>query len=221
MLNNFFIDDICKKNKCLNITWISFIPRKITYNYFFTKYCSFLYTLQKLKKKILIDAYVKTLVRNSKQDIRITLILSWWQHWQCDKHKGQIVGANQHNSQLTRRFLQIYMLMLMRINATWIDTSWQCMCMSGSSETFHMVSRCLQQVLILCLMMSHFISIDSNKHKRPSNKCIWLSKIEFLSTWFWSQICTCGYRSSTVNSKSFVGKVLLRIKWKFELYYTL
>ena len=29
------------------------------------------------------------------------------------------------------------------------------------------------------------------------------------------------YRSGTVNSKSFVGKVLLRIKWKFELNYTL
>ena len=26
-----------------------------------------------------------------------------------------------------------------------------------------------------------------------------------------------GYRSGTVNSKSFVSKVLLRIKWKFEL----
>ena len=25
------------------------------------------------------------------------------------------------------------------------------------------------------------------------------------------------YRSGMVNSKSFVGKVLLRIKWKFEL----
>ena len=25
------------------------------------------------------------------------------------------------------------------------------------------------------------------------------------------------YRSGTVNSKSFVGKILLRIKWKFEL----
>ena len=31
----------------------------------------------------------------------------------------------------------------------------------------------------------------------------------------------CKYRSGTVNSKSFVGKVLLRIKWKFELNYTL
>ena len=29
------------------------------------------------------------------------------------------------------------------------------------------------------------------------------------------------YRSGTVNSKSFVGKVLLRIKWKFELNNTL
>ena len=25
----------------------------------------------------------------------------------------------------------------------------------------------------------------------------------------------CNYRSGTVNSKSFIGKVLLRIKWKF------
>ena len=29
------------------------------------------------------------------------------------------------------------------------------------------------------------------------------------------------YRSGTVNSKSFIGKVLLRIKWKFELTYAL
>ena len=29
------------------------------------------------------------------------------------------------------------------------------------------------------------------------------------------------YRSGTVNSNSFVGKVLLRIKWKFELTYAL
>ena len=29
--------------------------------------------------------------------------------------------------------------------------------------------------------------------------------------------CSNKYRSDTVNSKSFVGKVLLRIKWKFEL----
>ena len=29
------------------------------------------------------------------------------------------------------------------------------------------------------------------------------------------------YRSGMVNSKSFVGKILLRIKWKFELTYAL
>ena len=29
------------------------------------------------------------------------------------------------------------------------------------------------------------------------------------------------YRSGTVNSKSFVSKVLLPIKWKFELIYAL
>ena len=32
---------------------------------------------------------------------------------------------------------------------------------------------------------------------------------------------TLYYRSGTVNSKSFVGKVLLRTKWKFELTYAL
>ena len=30
-------------------------------------------------------------------------------------------------------------------------------------------------------------------------------------------IHTCLYRSGTLNSKLFVSKVLLRIKWKFEL----
>ena len=40
-----------KKSKCLYVTRISFIPRKITYNYFLTKYCSFPYTIQNLKKK--------------------------------------------------------------------------------------------------------------------------------------------------------------------------
>ena len=29
------------------------------------------------------------------------------------------------------------------------------------------------------------------------------------------------YRSGTVNSKSFVGKVLLQIKWRFQLTYAL
>ena len=31
------------------------------------------------------------------------------------------------------------------------------------------------------------------------------------------KITVAKYRLGTVNSKSFVGKVLLRIKWKFEL----
>ena len=33
----------------------------------------------------------------------------------------------------------------------------------------------------------------------------------------YSQDVIVMYRSGTVNSKSFVGKVLLRIKWKFKL----
>ena len=37
----------------------------------------------------------------------------------------------------------------------------------------------------------------------------------------WEIICNRHYRSGTVNSKSFVGKVLLLIKRKFELTYAL
>ena len=33
-----------------------------------------------------------------------------------------------------------------------------------------------------------------------------------------SNVVVFGYRSGTVNSKSFVSKVLLRIKWKLELH---
>ena len=35
------------------------------------------------------------------------------------------------------------------------------------------------------------------------------------------KVANIDYRSGTVNSKSFVGKVLLQIKWKFELTYAL
>ena len=38
---------------------------------------------------------------------------------------------------------------------------------------------------------------------------------------FKNELLAVQYRLGTVNSKSFVGKVFLRIKWKFELYYTL
>ena len=42
----------------------------------------------------------------------------------------------------------------------------------------------------------------------------------------WKYVCaSCGhaycYRSGPVNSKLFVGNVLLQTKWKFELNYTL
>ena len=33
----------------------------------------------------------------------------------------------------------------------------------------------------------------------------------------WPLVVNNNYRLGTVNSKSFVGKILLRIKWKFEL----
>ena len=47
------------------------------------------------------------------------------------------------------------------------------------------------------------------------------SKVMLISTHTTHQIiniCNRYYRSGTVNSKSFISKVLLRIKWKFKLY---
>ena len=37
----------------------------------------------------------------------------------------------------------------------------------------------------------------------------------------WVTLFNLLYRSGTVNSKSFIGKVLLKIKWKFELTFAL
>ena len=39
-----------EKSKSLNVTRLSFVPRKITYYKIFTKYCSFPCTLQKPKE---------------------------------------------------------------------------------------------------------------------------------------------------------------------------
>ena len=44
--------------------WSSLYLEKLHIITFFTKYCSFPYTIQNLKKKILIDAHDKILVRN-------------------------------------------------------------------------------------------------------------------------------------------------------------
>ena len=49
--------------------------------------------------------------------------------------------------------------------------------------------------------------------------CCWIVDLTYLTLWL---ICALNYivkcyRSGMVNLKSFVGKVLLQIKWKFEL----
>ena len=49
---------------------------------------------------------------------------------------------------------------------------------------------------------------NQTTHARPQHPIVFIHNISL-------------YRSGTVNSKSFVGKVLLRIKWKFELTYAL
>ena len=60
----------------------------------------------------------------------------------------------------------------------------------------------------LCHKLCHFNTVKySAKHTQVF--CNFLKQLFFAKKE--------AYRSGTVNSKSFVGKVLLRIKWKFEL----
>ena len=65
------------------------------------------------------------------------------------------------------------------------------------------------------LYILSFITIASvfleNANADIGAKCEWaFSPVRLFST-------VCEYRSGTVNSKAFVGKVLLQIKWRFEL----
>ena len=64
----------------------------------------------------------------------------------------------------------------------------------------------------------HHLSLSSG-HCRNGNRQWWPPPIAVPVVAFFP--ATHLYRSGTVNSKSFVGKVLLRIKWKFELTYAL
>ena len=55
-------------------------------------------------------------------------------------------------------------------------------------------------------------------HDNQNTRNLHSHLFEYLSTRTRLQLHNMSiYRSGTVNSKSFVGKVLLRIKWKFEL----
>ena len=56
--------------------------------------------------------------------------------------------------------------------------------------------------------------------RQNSDQSLWSIFLHTAGT-FPSLLSCLHYRSGTVNSKSFVGKVLLRIKWKFELTYAL
>ena len=61
-------------------------------------------------------------------------------------------------------------------------------------------------------VFDRFTKFFSSNHTQFELKDRCISKVT------WNLIPTkLFYRSGTVNSKSFVGKVLLLIKWKFEL----
>ena len=47
--------------------------------------------------------------------------------------------------------------------------------------------------------------------------CIFLSQVRIKKRLYEVQFIAISYVLGTVNSKSFVSKVMLRIKWKFEL----
>ena len=66
------------------------------------------------------------------------------------------------------------------------------------------------------MTFNHYLSFDHTSQQRlDQDKSAGIVEV-LLQEW---GICLRKkyYRLGTVNSKSFVGKVLLRIKWKFEL----
>ena len=70
------------------------------------------------------------------------------------------------------------------------------------------------------------IHIINKKHFEKKSlkkvlKMFFFSKCFLLKHVFKPHSLQCTYRSGTVNLKSFVCKVLLQIKWKFELTYAL
>ena len=75
---------------------------------------------------------------------------------------------------------------------------------------FNMLCR-ISPSIILTLISFHLRILLKLTIK--SQRMIGCNKQESLSV----EGASSAYRSGTVNSKSFVGKVLFRIKWKFEL----
>ena len=70
----------------------------------------------------------------------------------------------------------------------------------------------------ILLYLFRITDADSDSDSNPiSGLCIWDENLNLTPC----SVERSTYRSGTVNSKSFVGKVLLRIKWKFELTYAL
>ena len=66
------------------------------------------------------------------------------------------------------------------------------------------------------LLHCHKIFANIEETSMPGKRSCHLIEV-MLSNVSGSSLNVVTYRSGTVNSKSFVGKVVLRIKWKFEL----
>ena len=94
------------------------------------------------------------------------------------------------------RSIQDYCITLTTQNSTQIKTSRQCMLnqyTSPQTDTFHIVSWYIQKVLLLCQMLSHFVSIDSYQHRRSSHFVFDFPKLNLCQHVFTLNffICTC------------------------------
>ena len=98
-----------------------------------------------------------------------------------------------------RRFLLIIMFTRLRTNSTQIDTSWQCMLKqnytSPRSDTFPITLQWLQQVPLLCQMLSYSVSVDLYQHQRSSHFVFYFLKLNLYQHVICLNfsICTCGY----------------------------
>ena len=69
----------------------------------------------------------------------------------------------------------------------------------------------VKKMLVAGMVKGGKTGVDQKKRPKRTKRVKIKKKNKLVCTYF------CKYRSGIVNSKSFVGKVLLRIKWKLEL----
>ena len=155
---------------------------------------------------------------NKERNCKYMAIQSWYE---C-RYRSGMVNSNTVNSKfrLIRSYCEVFFYNFPNI---------PCLKCTVNSN-FHLIrsktlptnewlriNRSRPVMPILCVLWKYRIHRFSWNSSRPCTRDE-TSELHWITFHYQCWIYTeSAYRSGTVNSKSFVGKVLLRIKWKFEL----